>query len=118
MKRHRAEEAEQQRLAEEKAREAKAQEEAEARRAKMLKTLEESLLTFYAAWGVTREQKEVTHLAVKYQDVQDELAQKLQEKYSSLSAEKDEKIAEVKASGLGLMKAVKNSKPAAGSDEL
>mmetsp|Transcript_5189 Transcript_5189/g.7523 ORF Transcript_5189/g.7523 Transcript_5189/m.7523 type:complete len:170 (-) Transcript_5189:384-893(-) len=43
---------------------------------------------------------------------------KLQEKYSSLSAEKDEKIAAVKAAGLGLMKAVKNSKPAAGSDEL
>ena len=44
--------------------------------------------------------------------------QKLQDKYSSLSTEKDEKIAAVKAAGLGLMKAVKNSKPAAGSDEL
>ena len=43
--------------------------------------------------------------------------QKLQEKYSALSTEKDEKIAAVKASGLGLMKAVKNSKPA-GNDEL
>eukprot|EP00985_Skeletonema_marinoi_P015569 scaffold8079_cov70-Skeletonema_marinoi.AAC.1 len=44
--------------------------------------------------------------------------QELQDKYSSLSSEKDAKIAEVKASGLGLMKAVKNSKPAGGSDEL
>jgi hypothetical protein len=43
--------------------------------------------------------------------------QKLQDKYSKLSTEKDETIAAVKASGLGLMKAVKNSKPA-GSDEL
>jgi hypothetical protein len=44
--------------------------------------------------------------------------QKLQDRYSQLSTEKDEKIAAVKNSGLGLMKAVKNSKPAAGSDEL
>lgn len=44
--------------------------------------------------------------------------QKLQEKYSSLSTEKDEKIAAVKNAGLGLMKAVKSTKPAAGSDEL
>ena len=99
-KKHLAEEAEQQRLAEEKAREAKAQEEAEARRAKMLKTLEESLLTFYAAWGVTREQKEVTHLAVKYQDVQDELAQKLQEKYHGTdhtwsASQLEDKVAEI-----------------------
>jgi len=43
--------------------------------------------------------------------------QKLQDKYQSLSTEKDEKIAAVKAAGLGLMKAVKNSKPS-GSDEL
>ena len=43
--------------------------------------------------------------------------QKLQDRYSALSTEKDEKIAAVKNSGLGLMKAVKNSKPA-GSDEL
>jgi protein-disulfide isomerase-like protein with CxxC motif len=43
--------------------------------------------------------------------------QKLQDKYSSLSTEKDEKIAAVKAAGLGLMKAVKNAKPA-GNDEL
>lgn len=43
--------------------------------------------------------------------------QKLQEKYSALSAEKDEKIAAVKASGLGLMKAVKAAGPV-GNDEL
>jgi hypothetical protein len=43
--------------------------------------------------------------------------QKLQDKYSALSTEKDEKIAAVKNSGLGLMKAVKASAPA-GSDEL
>jgi len=43
--------------------------------------------------------------------------QKLQDKYSALSTEKDEKIAAVKAAGLGLMKAVKASKPA-GKDEL
>jgi len=43
--------------------------------------------------------------------------QKLQDKYSSLSAEKDEKIAAVKSSGLGLMKSVKASLPS-GNDEL
>jgi len=43
--------------------------------------------------------------------------QKLQDRYQALSTEKDEKIAAVKAAGLGLMKAVKNSKPS-GSDEL
>jgi protein-disulfide isomerase-like protein with CxxC motif len=43
--------------------------------------------------------------------------QKLQDKYSALSQEKDDTIASVKDSGLGLMKAVKNSKPS-GSDEL
>jgi len=43
--------------------------------------------------------------------------QKLQDRYSALSTEKDEKIAAVKNSGLGLMKAVKSSKPT-GSDEL
>mmetsp|Transcript_27704 Transcript_27704/g.47064 ORF Transcript_27704/g.47064 Transcript_27704/m.47064 type:complete len:219 (+) Transcript_27704:154-810(+) len=44
--------------------------------------------------------------------------QELQEKYSSLSSEKDAKIAEVKASGLGLMKSVKTAAATAGSDEL
>lgn len=43
--------------------------------------------------------------------------QKLQDKYSALSQEKDDTIASVKDAGLGLMKAVKNSKPS-GSDEL
>jgi hypothetical protein len=43
--------------------------------------------------------------------------QKLQDKYSALSTEKDEKIAAVKDAGLGLMKAVKASAPA-GNDEL
>lgn len=43
--------------------------------------------------------------------------QKLQDKYSALSTEKDEKVAAVKASGLGLMKSVKASLPA-GNDEL
>jgi len=43
--------------------------------------------------------------------------QKLQDKYTALSTEKDEKIAAVKAAGLGLMKAVKASKPT-GKDEL
>mmetsp|Transcript_31201 Transcript_31201/g.46333 ORF Transcript_31201/g.46333 Transcript_31201/m.46333 type:complete len:169 (-) Transcript_31201:390-896(-) len=43
--------------------------------------------------------------------------QKLQEKYQSLSDEKDQKVAAVKAAGLGLMKAVKSSAPK-GSDEL
>jgi hypothetical protein len=43
--------------------------------------------------------------------------QKLQDKYTALSTEKDDAIAAVKASGLGLMKAVKASAPA-GSDEL
>jgi len=42
---------------------------------------------------------------------------KLQERYQALSTEKDEAVAAVKASGLGLMKAVKAS-PAAGNDEL
>jgi len=44
--------------------------------------------------------------------------QELQDKYSSLSSEKDAKIAEVKASGLGLMKSVKTAAATAGSDEL
>jgi len=43
--------------------------------------------------------------------------QKLQDKYSALSQEKDDTIASVKDAGLGLMKAVKNSKPS-GNDEL
>jgi cytochrome c556 len=43
--------------------------------------------------------------------------QKLQDKYTQLNTEKDEKIAAVKAAGLGLMKAVKASKPS-GKDEL
>uniref|UniRef100_A0A7S1VVR3 Thioredoxin domain-containing protein n=1 Tax=Skeletonema marinoi TaxID=267567 RepID=A0A7S1VVR3_9STRA len=44
--------------------------------------------------------------------------QELQLQYSSLSSEKDAKIAEVKASGLGLMKSVKTAGAKAGSDEL
>lgn len=44
--------------------------------------------------------------------------QKLQDRYSALSTEKDEKIAAVKNSGLALMKAVKNSQPADSKDEL
>mmetsp|Transcript_21820 Transcript_21820/g.43702 ORF Transcript_21820/g.43702 Transcript_21820/m.43702 type:complete len:219 (-) Transcript_21820:479-1135(-) len=44
--------------------------------------------------------------------------QQLQESYSALSTEKDAKIAEVKASGLGLMKSVKTAGAKAGSDEL
>merc|ERR1712029_627681 len=44
--------------------------------------------------------------------------QKLQDKYQALSTEKDEKIAAVKNSGLGLMKSVQASATAAGSDEL
>ena len=43
--------------------------------------------------------------------------QKLQDKYSALSTEKDEKIEAVKNAGLGLMKSVQASKPS-GSDEL
>ena len=43
--------------------------------------------------------------------------QKLQDRYTALSSEKDDKIAAVKSAGLGLMKAVKASKPS-GSDEL
>jgi len=44
--------------------------------------------------------------------------QELQETYSALSTEKDEKIAAVKNSGLGLMKSVKTAAATAGSDEL
>lgn len=45
--------------------------------------------------------------------------QKLQDKYTELSAEKDAKVAEVKASGLGLIKSIIKSKETpAGSDEL
>merc|ERR1719395_111597 len=43
--------------------------------------------------------------------------QKLQEKYESLEKEKSEKQAAVKASGLGLMKAVKASKGSGGDQE-
>lgn len=44
--------------------------------------------------------------------------QKLQDKYSELSTEKDAKIEAVKASGLGLMKSVKATAASAGNDEL
>lgn len=44
--------------------------------------------------------------------------EKLQETYQNLLKEKDEVAAAVKASGLGLMKAVKNAKVKAGHDEL
>jgi len=56
----------------------------------------------------------------KLEDAESEFkaeVQKLQDKYQALSAEKDEKVAAVKASGLGLMKSVKASAPA-GNDEL
>lgn len=48
-----------------------------------------------------------------------EEVQKLQEAYQKLSTDKDDKIAEVKASGLGLMKSVKAYKSKkGGNDEL
>merc|ERR1712187_544284 len=48
-----------------------------------------------------------------------EAVSKLQAEYQKLSEEKDEKIAEVKGSGLGLLKSVKASKAKDGSkDEL
>jgi len=47
-----------------------------------------------------------------------EEVQKLQKKYEELSKEKEDTMAAVKASGLGLMKSVKSSKAKAGSDEL
>ena len=56
----------------------------------------------------------------KLEDAEEEFkteVQKLQDKYSALSTEKDEKIEAVKSSGLGLMKSVQASKPT-GSDEL
>ena len=56
----------------------------------------------------------------KLEDAEEEFkteVQKLQDRYSALSTEKDEKIDAVKNSGLGLMKSVQASKPA-GSDEL
>jgi len=62
-------------------------------------------------------------IAVEEQKMEDAEAefkaevQKLQDKYSALSAEKDAKLEAVKNSGLGLMKAVKASGPA-GNDEL
>lgn len=43
---------------------------------------------------------------------------KLQAEYQKLSEDKDAKLAEVKASGLGLLKAVKAKKAKEGSDEL
>jgi hypothetical protein len=57
---------------------------------------------------------------VKLEEAESEFkaeVQKLQDRYTALSTEKDEKIAAVKAAGLGLMKAVKASKPS-GNDEL
>ncbi|KAL7495072.1 hypothetical protein ACHAWT_005574 [Skeletonema menzelii] len=66
------------------------------------------------AAAITAEEKKLEDAEAEFKAE----VQKLQDKYSSLSTEKDEKIAAVKAAGLGLMKAVKNSKPAAGSDEL
>jgi len=48
-----------------------------------------------------------------------EEVQKLQDRYSALSTEKDDKLAAVKGAGLGLMKAVKSAAgSASGSDEL
>ena len=44
--------------------------------------------------------------------------QKLQDTYQKLSTEKDEKIAAVKAAGLGLMKSVKAAKSKGAKDEL
>merc|ERR1712238_31394 len=44
--------------------------------------------------------------------------QKLQDRYTALNEEKDAKVEAVKASGLGLMKAVKASGPPEGNDEL
>ena len=44
--------------------------------------------------------------------------QELQEKYQALTKEKDDKIAAVKGSGLGLMKAVIAAKGEGGNDEL
>jgi len=57
---------------------------------------------------------------VKLEEAESEFkaeVQKLQDRYTALSTEKDEKIAAVKAAGLGLMKAVKATKPS-GKDEL
>ena len=44
--------------------------------------------------------------------------QKLQDTYQKLSTEKDEKLAAVKAAGLGLMKSVKGAKAKETKDEL
>jgi hypothetical protein len=43
---------------------------------------------------------------------------KLQDKYQELSQDKDDKIAAVKESGLGLLKSIKAAKAKAGKDEL
>ena len=63
--------------------------------------------------AIAAEEKKMGDAEAEFKDE----VQKLQDRYSALSTEKDEKIAAVKASGLGMMKAVKNAKPA-GNDEL
>eukprot|EP00970_Alexandrium_tamarense_P014694 scaffold4261_cov177-Alexandrium_tamarense.AAC.12 len=63
--------------------------------------------------AIVAEEKKLEDAEAKFK----EEVQKLQDKYQALSTEKDEAIAAVKNSGLGLMKAVKASKPA-GNDEL
>jgi len=63
--------------------------------------------------AIAAEEKKLEDAEAEFKDE----VQKLQDRYSALSTEKDEKIAAVKNSGLGLMKAVKSAAPA-GNDEL
>lgn len=66
-------------------------------------------------------QSEVAKEEDKLEEAEDkfeEEAQKLQDKFEELSDEKDKRIAEVKAAGLGLMKSVLKSKDAPAKDEL
>jgi len=65
--------------------------------------------------------KKVEEGEKKIQDAEENFeaeVKKLQEKYEKLMAEKDETIAEVKKSGLGLMKSVKAAKAKQSKDEL
>lgn len=74
-----------------------------------------ALITKYQGMTVEALQEEVSKEEERVQDAEANFeaeVQKLQEKFEALTKEKDDAIAGVKASGLGLMKSVMKSKDA------
>eukprot|EP00978_Attheya_sp_CCMP212_P013017 scaffold32479_cov44-Attheya_sp.AAC.4 len=64
--------------------------------------------------AIVAEEKKMEEAETTFKDE----VQKLQDNYQKLTADKDEVLAAIKASGLGLMKSVKSTKEKAGNDEL